>query len=1035
MTDAEHIERLAVGLRRAWSDGTCLQIEDLPGFSAVAGQADAVLDLVYHEVLVRQQHGQRPVVEEFVLRFPDYEPQLRRLFLVHQSVEEETSRVSFIHPEAAAADDPAPPSPHGAATISPGGPMDADPTLQLASAPPGYQLLEEVGRGGMALVYRARHQKLNRIVALKMLLAGAHATAETLARLEQEARAVAQLQHPAIVQIHEIGEHEGLPFLALEYLEGGTLRDWLAGRPLPPLEAATVAAQLAETMAYAHERGVVHRDLKPANVLLVWRPPDIDSPTTVRMSVADSATPQSFPQVRTKIGDFGLAHMTEAGSELTATGQILGTPSYMAPEQAAAVTEADPSQDIYSLGAILYELLTGRAPFRGPTVLDTLDQVRHEQPVPPRRLQSRIPKDIETICLKCLDKSPARRYPTAAALMADLHHFLQDEPIAARPISALEKGLRWIRRHPAVTATTLSVAVLSVVGLGAVLHEANRANESEFDLMIQRDEARRMGRLAIAERDAAEAARSAAEANLQRAIRAVESLSAVGEKLQSMPHQQQASQDIFRSAVAFYEDFLVREQSETENTLRFASALIRSAEVGGALGERTAAAEQIVRAIEILKVTPGGRIADVETGLTLAYAYQVRGTLMQSWQRPEAALAAFAMCEHTIGRVRQLSCTAAQRLSLDVLAANCAVSLAAMQRATGQSALALSKLATATQQLQRLADRDDVPASVGFDHAQSLVQYGSALRDDGQLVVANDVLERALAASRTLVAAQPLEPRRLSLCAFALYAWALTQKQTEGQDTAPPLAEADAILRRLVTDYPSVYEYRFRLAAVAAQRIALHLHRRDRRTAVRLWSQLCAHLDDSRARFPQDVALARWSHRWQHPYADFVRSADPRAADAHWQAAVRAGELLLQASADADDDHAALVVTQARLLASPESTPAQLSEGLLLLDALSTEESRADATRGLLLFEQGEFERAYDALEAARRQPGGFGLLEQWYLAMSHWHCGREDVARELVGRLTAIPARLSSDTARIERAARRCRELLTQHATAGDAP
>ncbi|HEV3262371.1 MAG TPA: serine/threonine-protein kinase, partial [Gemmataceae bacterium] len=269
----------------------------------------------------------------------------------------------------------------------------------------GYEILGVLGRGGMGVVYQARQVKLRRLVALKMILAGQHAGPEQLARFRAEAEAVARLQHANIVQIHEVGEHDGQPFFSLEFVEGGSLAHKLAGVPEPPAQAARLVETLARAIEAAHQRGIIHRDLKPANVLLT----------------ADG-TP--------KITDFGLAkHLQDepavskgepgvsTAGGLTATGAVLGTPSYMAPEQAAGKAgEMTAAVDIYALGAILYELLTGRPPFRAATVLETLEQVRTVEPVPPSRLQPKVPRDLETICLKCLEKEPGKRYPSAQEL-------------------------------------------------------------------------------------------------------------------------------------------------------------------------------------------------------------------------------------------------------------------------------------------------------------------------------------------------------------------------------------------------------------------------------------------------------------------------------------------------------------------------------------------------------------------------------------------------------------------------------------------
>jgi hypothetical protein len=304
---------------------------------------------------------------------------------------------------------------------------------------PGYEMVRELGRGGMGVVYLAKQTKLNRPVALKMILEGGHAGAEELARFKTEAEAIARLQHPNIVQIFEVGEHEGRPFFSLEYCAGGSLDRKLAGTPLPPKQAAQLAGVLARAVQAAHDRNVIHRDLKPANVLL-----------------SADGTP--------KITDFGLARkLDEAGR--TATNAVMGTPSYMAPEQAVGKSkEIGPAADVYALGAILYELLTGRPPFKAAAALDTLMQVVADEPVPPSRLQSKVPRDLETICLKCLNKEPSKRYAGAAALAADLGRFQADEPIQARPTGAVERTLKWARRRRALAALVV-VSVLAAGGL------------------------------------------------------------------------------------------------------------------------------------------------------------------------------------------------------------------------------------------------------------------------------------------------------------------------------------------------------------------------------------------------------------------------------------------------------------------------------------------------------------------------------------------------------------------------------------------
>jgi tRNA A-37 threonylcarbamoyl transferase component Bud32 len=300
---------------------------------------------------------------------------------------------------------------------------------------PGYDILAELGRGGMGVVYKARQAKLGRVVALKMILSGAHAGADDLARFRTEAEAIARLEHPNIVQIHEVGEHDGLPYFSLEFCGGGSLEKKLHGAPLPPKEAAALVETLARAMHAAHLEQVIHRDLKPANVLLTR-----------------DGTP--------KITDFGLAKKLDQKGP-TATGAMMGTPSYMAPEQAGG-KRVGLSADVYALGAILYECLTGRPPFQAATPLDTVLQVVSDEPVSVRQLNDKVPVDLETICHKCLEKDPSQRYASALELAKDLERYLTDDPVSARPLGEWESARRWARKHP-ITATLTVLAVTGVL--------------------------------------------------------------------------------------------------------------------------------------------------------------------------------------------------------------------------------------------------------------------------------------------------------------------------------------------------------------------------------------------------------------------------------------------------------------------------------------------------------------------------------------------------------------------------------------------
>jgi tetratricopeptide (TPR) repeat protein len=407
--------------------------------------ADAALELIYTEFVVREQLGQRPQADDWLARFPRWRAELAQVFEVHALVSDNQTL----------------------ATGMSGTQRDAASAIACAdSAAPkrdksyflgGYEILQEIGRGGMGVVYRARQCGLDRIVALKMILPP-HGERER-ARFRTEAEATARLSHPNIVSIYEVGQERDCPFLSMEFVAGQGLDKQLAGFPMAPRTAAELLLTLARAVAFAHDRGIVHRDLKPANILLA----KVQSPTCKVENGAERRT-LDFGNWTPKITDFGLAKTLQEGQAEIQSVAIVGTPSYMAPEQCSSAGRVGPAADIYSLGAILYETLTGRPPFEGPTALDILELVRSQEAVPPCRLAPKIPRDLETICLKCLAKQPQQRYASAAALAEDLRRFLGGEPILARPVGQIERAGRWCQRNPAIAALAGGIGLALVCG-------------------------------------------------------------------------------------------------------------------------------------------------------------------------------------------------------------------------------------------------------------------------------------------------------------------------------------------------------------------------------------------------------------------------------------------------------------------------------------------------------------------------------------------------------------------------------------------
>jgi tetratricopeptide (TPR) repeat protein len=488
--------------------GMPAHVEDyLQRYPALAGNRDLVIDLIITEYALRRRR--EPALERraFLQRFPQFgeellarlqggsdsnvaQPAPNPLHLSHQL----GTTLTLEDPQATRLRVP----PQLEGDLLPPARFEGGPssTISLPEVP-GHEILGELGRGGMGVVYKARQIRLKRLVALKMLRDGVLVDLPDLERFRAEAEAVARLQHPNIVQIYEVGEVDGRPFFSLELVEEGNLARKVDGTPQPAQSSAQLVATLARAMHYAHQRGIVHRDLKPGNILLARG--GRDSASGGREPPGEGATPGGSRPPLTdlipKLTDFGLAKRLESDEKaLTQTGLIMGTPSYMAPEQAQGrVKEVGPATDVYALGAILYELLTGRPPFKAESPWDTIVQVITQEPLPPRRLQPRVPADLETICLKCLHKEPRRRYASAEALADDLGRFLAGEPIQARPAGAWERAVKWARRRPAAAAlvgvSAFALTALLALSLGFIGYLNREVKEARADEQRQRRKA------------------------------------------------------------------------------------------------------------------------------------------------------------------------------------------------------------------------------------------------------------------------------------------------------------------------------------------------------------------------------------------------------------------------------------------------------------------------------------------------------------------------------------------------------------------
>jgi tetratricopeptide (TPR) repeat protein/predicted Ser/Thr protein kinase len=529
------VEAIWADQRRRWQSGEGVAARGyLERYATLTADSELAADLVYHEFIVREELGIAPAFEEYLKEYALYAPRLRELHEVDHLVEL--------------------PVPAAKSVLR--------PPERLGD----YELLEEIGRGGMGVVYRARQVSLKRIVAVKMLLAGQRAADVDRQRFRQEAEAAAHLQHPNIVAVHEVGEQDGQPYFSMDYIEGKSLAALVRENLLPPVTAAAYVKTIALAIHYAHQQGTLHRDLKPANVL-------IDA----------SGQP--------RITDFGLAKRIAGDSQLTATGDVLGTPSYMAPEQAAGKgREIGPASDIYSLGAILYELLTGRPPFRADTPFDTLKQVVETDAASLRLLNPKVPRDLETICRKCLEKEPGKRYTDGHALADELERFLKGEPIRARPPRAWERGLKWVKRRPAL-AGLAAVCVAAVLTVLVVVLVANARLQKERDFADEK-------------RQEAEVQRREALANLRKANTAMAAVSDLLKHVRDPeaplePHLEKVRKELLRVAVRYYRELIQQGGDDPEMRYEAGRDHGRLASLHRELGE-TDNAEEALREAPVI---------------------------------------------------------------------------------------------------------------------------------------------------------------------------------------------------------------------------------------------------------------------------------------------------------------------------------------------------------------------------------------------------------------------------------------------------
>ncbi len=807
---------LRVDQQERWLRGERVRAEEyLDSCFFLHGSGEHALDVVYGEFLLRERLGEAPVLDEYAERFPQFAAQLRRQVELHRALASDMRFCSTAEASAEFAERP---------TVVRH--RDGAPLPDV----PGYEVLGLLGRGGMGVVYRARQLKPRRVVALKMLRGADAADSELLARFRAESEALARLQHPNIVQVYEVGEHSGRPYVALEYVEGGSLHQQTAGAPQPAGPAAQYVQRLARAVHYAHERGIVHRDLKPHNVLL-----------------AADGTP--------KVTDFGLAKLlaVELGpSSLdyrTQSGAIVGTPSYMAPEQTGGRAAAvGPAADVYALGAILYELLTGRPPLQGASVLETLEQVRTQEPVPVRRLQPKVPKDLETICLKCLRKEPAQRYTAAAELADDLGRFLAGRPIQARATARWERCWKWARRRPAVAglALALAVAVLGLLGLGAwsyleiraALADAKAGRQAAQQAAARESAERRQADVnrrdaerhkERAERNGAEARRKARDASkrLGVAFRAINKyLTYISEDvLLAQPRMEGLRAQLLKYAVGLYEQLLHDASDDPQIQAQLARAHFRFGQLLMQTEQRARASESYGKGLALVEKLAECKPAEPTTRFHLAEALVFAG-------RHHSQAHELARAEAAYRR--------AIRLLTDLLAASPKAAeyqnaLAWAHSEFGELYLqsdrvneALTEYRAAHALARKLVERQ--PADEGHRILLARIQAWLArtLIAAGRLDEAEAPSRAALPVLRQAARDRPKSPDYQTHYGTALhYRATLDYSMRRPEEARKGFDEAMSVFERLAREHPAVSAHQIHLGATYEALGALHVERQE----------------------------------------------------------------------------------------------------------------------------------------------------------------------------------------------------------------
>ncbi|MBI3407627.1 MAG: serine/threonine protein kinase [Planctomycetes bacterium] len=679
-----------------------------------------------------------------------------------------------------------------------------------APAIPGYEVLGLLGQGGMGRVYKARDLRLGRVVALKIISSQAQATPEQLARFQAETQALAKLNHPHIVQIFEVNKCDGVPFFSLEFLEGGSLDRKLAGKPQAPTPAARMLQVLARATYDAHSQGIVHRDLKPGNILL---------------------TREGQP----KISDFGLAKQLDDQSNQTRTGAIIGTPTYMAPEQAAGESKSvGPQTDVYALGVIFYEMLTGRPPHQGLSALETMQLIRYADPVPPKRLQPGLPRALETICLKCLEKQPAKRYASALALAEDLERYLANKPIQARRAGAAERVGKWVQRHPA-SAALFAVVVLGVMSVTALTLWSN-------------------ARL----REAAE--RAEARSRLARAVVDDMYTRVAEELLADEPFQDPLRREFLQKASELYREFAQESGRDPKVRQETALAYFRLGQIQRILNQHSLADDAFERAIALQEALTYEFPESKAFRQDLANSYNWRGELY----RESGGKLTDAELQYQTARALQekLVAESAHEPAYRRELARSLYNLGIVHLDMGRPKEAEADLDSAIELLGQLrtagpqSTKQDVPPSVAHAHelARCLINRGVVYKERQSVTKSADDYGKAIELLQSMGSAEGKGTARpgvrIDLAIAHQNLGNLFLQQNQPVDAVAEIGKALAILQRLADDFPTRPAYGKKLANTHNSMATVLAGQKEFSQAEKQWRQAREILDQLVRDFP-----------------------------------------------------------------------------------------------------------------------------------------------------------------------------------------